>query len=107
MCFPAGPIRTFACARLGETLFHRMKRARLTASTVSRLGHRGAALVSLLGGCFSQEFLTKALPVKLIGMNCELMKRYIEFVADRLMLELGFTKVSCSLRTHGANFGGR
>lgn len=41
-----------------------------------------------------QEFLTEALPVKLIGMNCGLMKQYIEFVADRLMLELGFTKVT-------------
>ncbi|XP_006864054.1 PREDICTED: ribonucleoside-diphosphate reductase subunit M2-like isoform X2 [Chrysochloris asiatica] len=40
-----------------------------------------------------QEFLTEALPVKLIGMNCNLMKQYIEFVADRLMLELGFNKV--------------
>lgn len=40
-----------------------------------------------------QEFLTKALPVKLIGMNCDLMTQYIEFVADRLMLELGFDKV--------------
>ena len=40
-----------------------------------------------------QEFLTEALPVKLIGMNCTLMKQYIEFVADRLMLELGFGKV--------------
>uniref|UniRef100_A0A2K6DRC5 Ribonucleoside-diphosphate reductase subunit M2 n=1 Tax=Macaca nemestrina TaxID=9545 RepID=A0A2K6DRC5_MACNE len=30
-----------------------------------------------------QEFLTEALPVKLIGMNCTLMKQYIEFVADR------------------------
>uniref|UniRef100_A0ABI7XBC9 Ribonucleoside-diphosphate reductase subunit M2 n=1 Tax=Felis catus TaxID=9685 RepID=A0ABI7XBC9_FELCA len=39
-----------------------------------------------------QEFLTEALPVKLIGMNCTLMKQYIEFVADRLMLELGFGK---------------
>jgi ribonucleoside-diphosphate reductase subunit M2 len=39
-----------------------------------------------------QEFLTEALPVKLIGMNCTLMKQYIEFVADRLMLELGFSK---------------
>ncbi|EHB18725.1 Ribonucleoside-diphosphate reductase subunit M2 [Heterocephalus glaber] len=28
----------------------------------------------------------------LIGMNCNLMKQYIEFVADRLMLELGFNK---------------
>ncbi|MBN3319377.1 RIR2 reductase, partial [Atractosteus spatula] len=40
-----------------------------------------------------QEFLTRALPVDLIGMNCTLMKRYIEFVADRLMLELGFSKI--------------
>merc|ERR1712240_295503 len=40
-----------------------------------------------------QELLTKALPVKLIGMNCDLMKQYIEFVADRLMLELGFDKL--------------
>lgn len=45
--------------------------------------------------------------MKLIGMNCELMKRYIEFVADRLMLELGFTKVTCTLRTYGANFRAR
>jgi len=36
-----------------------------------------------------QEFLTDALPVNLIGMNCELMCRYIEFVADRLLRELG------------------
>lgn len=43
---------------------------------------------------FAQEFLTEALPCKLIGMNCELMKQYIEFVADRLMLELGFSKVT-------------
>lgn len=34
--------------------------------------------------------------MKLIGMNCELMKQYIEFVADRLMLELGFSKVNTS-----------
>lgn len=48
--------------------------------------------------CF-QEFLTDALPVKLIGMNCDLMKQYIEFVADRLMLELGFNKVTIKIRT--------
>ncbi|KAI8913255.1 ribonucleotide reductase small subunit [Gorgonomyces haynaldii] len=39
-----------------------------------------------------QEFLTEALPVGLIGMNANLMKRYIEFVADRLYVELGLTK---------------
>jgi len=40
-----------------------------------------------------QEFLTDALPVNLIGMNCVLMRQYIEFVADRLLLELGCSKV--------------
>ncbi|XP_028296499.1 ribonucleoside-diphosphate reductase subunit M2 [Gouania willdenowi] len=40
-----------------------------------------------------QEFLTESLPVKLIGMNGDLMKRYIEFVADRLLMELGFNKM--------------
>jgi len=38
------------------------------------------------------EFLTEALPVRLIGMNCELMVQYIKFVADRLLLELGCDK---------------
>ncbi|CAD6215834.1 GSCOCG00000650001-RA-CDS [Cotesia congregata] len=40
-----------------------------------------------------QEFLTVALPCQMIGMNCDLMCRYIEFVADRLLLELGCEKV--------------
>jgi len=40
-----------------------------------------------------QEFLTDALPVNLIGMNCGLMRQYIEFVADRLLLELGCSKL--------------
>ncbi|XP_060703186.1 ribonucleoside-diphosphate reductase subunit M2 isoform X1 [Hemiscyllium ocellatum] len=40
-----------------------------------------------------QEFVTESLPVDLIGMNCTLMKYYIEFVADRLLMELGFSKI--------------
>jgi ribonucleoside-diphosphate reductase beta chain len=40
-----------------------------------------------------KEFITDALPVKLIGMNSELMTQYIEFVADRLLMELGCSKV--------------
>lgn len=40
-----------------------------------------------------QEFLTEALPVNLIGMNNMLMKEYIEFVADRLLVELGYSKI--------------
>lgn len=40
-----------------------------------------------------KEFVTDALPVSLIGMNAELMCQYIEFVADRLLLELNCAKV--------------
>jgi len=39
------------------------------------------------------DFLTKALPVALIGMNCDLMVQYIKFVADRLLVELECPKV--------------
>uniref|UniRef100_A0A1I7UMP5 Ribonucleoside-diphosphate reductase small chain n=1 Tax=Caenorhabditis tropicalis TaxID=1561998 RepID=A0A1I7UMP5_9PELO len=40
-----------------------------------------------------QEFLTEALPVDMIGMNCRLMSQYIEFVADHLLQELGCDKL--------------
>ncbi len=40
-----------------------------------------------------KEFVTDSLPVNLIGMNAKLMQQYIEFVADRLLMELGCDKV--------------
>jgi ribonucleoside-diphosphate reductase beta chain len=40
-----------------------------------------------------KEFVADAIPVKLIGMNSDLMCQYIEFVADRLLQELGNEKV--------------
>jgi len=39
-----------------------------------------------------KEFICEALPVRLIGMNSDLMSQYIEFVADRLLVELGLDK---------------
>ena len=45
-----------------------------------------------------KEFVTDALPVRLIGMNAELMCQYIEFVADRLLTEL-----NCSKMYHSTN----
>ena len=39
------------------------------------------------------EFINDALPCRLIGMNQVLMKQYIEFVADRLSLQLGGDKI--------------
>lgn len=40
-----------------------------------------------------KNFITKALPCELIGMNAELMSQYIEFVADRLVSQLGYPKI--------------
>ena len=40
-----------------------------------------------------KEFICEALPCKLIGMNSKLMSQYIEFVADRLSLQLGYEKI--------------
>ena len=40
-----------------------------------------------------KEFINDSIPCKLIGMNSELMAEYIEFVADRLSVQLGYDKI--------------
>jgi ribonucleotide reductase beta subunit family protein with ferritin-like domain len=40
-----------------------------------------------------KEFITESIPCKMIGMNSDLMKQYIEFVADRLLVQLGYSKI--------------
>ena len=37
-----------------------------------------------------KEFICEALPCRLIGMNSDMMSQYIEFVADRLIIQLGY-----------------
>ncbi|CAK9304034.1 unnamed protein product [Gordionus sp. m RMFG-2023] len=69
----------FACL-----LFHHLKR-KISQEIISDI-IREAVLIE-------EEFLTDALPCSLIGMNCELMKQYIQFVADRLLIELKCPKV--------------
>jgi ribonucleoside-diphosphate reductase subunit M2 len=69
----------FACL-----LFSHLKR-RPHPETVERIITEAVAI--------EQEFLTDALPVKLIGMNADLMCQYIEFVADRLLVALGNERV--------------
>ena len=39
------------------------------------------------------EFINQSLPCRLIGMNATLMSQYIKFVADRLLLQLGYDKI--------------
>ncbi|GJN89600.1 hypothetical protein Rhopal_002587-T1 [Rhodotorula paludigena] len=69
----------FACL-----LFSHLER-RPHPDTVERIIREAVAI--------EQEFLTEALPVKLIGMNSDLMCQYIEFVADRLLVSLGNDKI--------------
>lgn len=45
------------------------------------------------GVSIEKEFVTEALPVSLIGMNAPLMSQYIEYVADRLVVHLGYKKI--------------
>ena len=40
-----------------------------------------------------KEFITEAIPCRMIGMNATLMTQYIEFVADRLCIQLGYDKI--------------
>jgi len=40
-----------------------------------------------------KEFITESIPCRMIGMNAQLMKQYIEFVADRLIVQLGYDKL--------------
>jgi ribonucleotide reductase beta subunit family protein with ferritin-like domain len=40
-----------------------------------------------------KEFITDSIPCNLLGMNSELMAQYIEFVSDRLLVQLGYDKI--------------
>lgn len=40
-----------------------------------------------------KSFITESLPCRLIGMNAKMMTQYVEFVADRLSVQLGYDKL--------------
>lgn len=58
----------------------------------NKLGNEKVREILLDAVEIEKEFILEALPVKLIGMNSDLMSQYIEFVADRLLVELGCEK---------------
>lgn len=69
----------FAC------LMHKMLEAPLGESRIGDIIREAVAI--------EQEFVSASLPVNLIGMNADRMCRYIEFVADRLLVALGCAKI--------------
>jgi len=58
---------------------------KLEESTIRRLIQDAVAIET--------EFICDALPCRLIGMNSQLMTQYIQFVADRLIVQLGYNKI--------------
>ncbi len=69
----------FAC------LLYGMLQNKLTVETIHEI----------IGGAvdIEKEFVSESLPVDLIGMNAKMMCQYIEFVADRLLVALGYPKL--------------
>lgn len=39
------------------------------------------------------KFICESLPCSLLGMNSNLMKQYIKFVSDRILIDLGYSKI--------------
>ena len=68
----------FACL-LYSQLKNQLPKEKVTAIITNAVG-------------IEKEFVTDALPVRLIGMNADMMCQYIEFVADRLLVALGCPK---------------
>lgn len=60
---------------------------------VNKLNNEAIQTIIADAVTIEKEFVTDALPVRLIGMNAELMCQYIEFVADRLLMELNCSKI--------------
>jgi len=63
-----------------------------TKHLVNKLSKQQVREIIMDAVTIEKEFVTEAIPVKLIGMNSDLMTQYIEFVADRLLTELGNEK---------------
>jgi ribonucleotide reductase beta subunit family protein with ferritin-like domain len=62
------------------TLYHNLQ-TKLDVQTIHNIVREAVSI--------EREFITEALPCKLIGMDSQEMKQYIEFVADRLLAQLG------------------
>jgi ribonucleotide reductase beta subunit family protein with ferritin-like domain len=65
----------------------------LYSKLVNKLSKQEAHRIIREAVKIEKHFITKALPCELIGMNAKLMGEYIEFVADRLAVQLGYSKI--------------
>lgn len=65
----------------------------LYSKLVTKLSKADAHMIISEAVKIEKEFITESLPCSLIGMNARLMTEYIEFVADRLSVQLGYPKL--------------
>jgi len=72
-----GMHRDFACLLYKDHIIHKM-----SYETVLDMVKEAVSI--------EKDFLTNALPVRLIGMNADQMSNYIEYVADHLLMSLGY-----------------
>lgn len=70
----------FACMLHNDHIVNKVPKERITQIITEALD-------------IEREFIIEALPVRLIGMNSELMTQYLEFVTDRLLQELNCDKI--------------
>ena len=66
-------------------LYSMLEYTRLTQSQIEEIIREAVDI--------EKEFITDSIPCNLIGMNAGLMKAYIEFVADRLLVQLGYERI--------------
>lgn len=70
--------------QFGVTIYHLLQQ---------RLSYKEVCSIIDEGVEICREFYTDALPVSLLGMKCDSMMEYIQYVADRLLVELGYPKL--------------
>jgi ribonucleoside-diphosphate reductase beta chain len=61
-----------------------MLKTKLTQETINEIIEEAVEI--------EKEFITGSIPCNMIGMNAMLMSNYIEYVADRLLIQLGYEK---------------
>ena len=78
---------------LGDLLKEKHYLSSLTAEKFKPLGREVVESMVRDAVRLEQEFMTESLPVSVLGMNTDLMGQYIEFQADVVLSEFGFTPI--------------
>ena len=81
------------CTRINYTILHTDFAVLLYSKLNNKVSEESIHAMYREAVAIEKEFILKSLPCRLIGMNSELMSQYIEYVADRLLQQLGYNKI--------------